>query len=64
MSAWIGFGSHEERVEERGVLRRWYRRCKSEGEAVRLGWLEKRRRSQSGSGKGGGIWWRYEKLGE
>jgi hypothetical protein len=50
MRAWVGFGNHEERVEERGGLRSWYRRCKREEEAVRLGWLG--RRSQSGSGRG------------
>jgi hypothetical protein len=49
MRAWVGFENHEERVEDRGSLRNWYRRCKREEEAVRLEWLE--RRSQSGSGR-------------
>ena len=64
MRAWVGFGNHEERVEDRGGLRNWYRRCKREEEAVRLGRLERKRRSQSGRGRGsdeeagfgGGTW--------
>ena len=52
MRAWVGFGNHEERVEESGGLRRWYKRSEREEEVVRLGWLERRRRSQSGSGRG------------
>ena len=51
MRAWVGFRNREERVEETGGLRGWYRRSEREEEAVRLGWLEKKR-SQSRSGMG------------